>query len=93
MERVKTFIIITGAFLLLFTYRNMSDNTGKPDRSGSDQTNSQSVQTQTKSTKHKPKLLRHKQKLNRRRKNLPPNQNPPPRVQNLQRPIVKVSEL
>jgi uncharacterized protein (TIGR02145 family) len=53
MERVKTFIIITGAFLLFFTYRNMSDDTCQPGVSGLDQTNSQSVQTQTKSTQTK----------------------------------------
>jgi uncharacterized protein (TIGR02145 family) len=53
MERVKTFIVITGAFLLLFTYRNLSDDTVQPGPSGSDQTNSQSVQTQTKSTQTK----------------------------------------
>jgi len=68
MERVKTFIIITGAFLLLFTYRNMSDNTGKPDRSGSDQTSPQSAQTQTKSTQTQTKTTQTQTKTKQTQK-------------------------
>jgi len=50
MEKAKTIITITGVFILLFSFGNMSGNIDHPGGSNSDQTSSKSVQTKTKST-------------------------------------------
>jgi uncharacterized protein (TIGR02145 family) len=50
MKKAKTLIIISGGFMLLFSYGNMSGNTGNMSGSASAPVSSQSAQTQTKST-------------------------------------------
>jgi len=50
MEKAKTIITITGIFIFLFSYGNMSINIDHPGRLISDQTSSKSNQTKTKST-------------------------------------------
>jgi uncharacterized protein (TIGR02145 family) len=50
MKKAKTIITITGVFMLLFSYENMSGNIDYSGGSNSDQTSSKSTQTVTKST-------------------------------------------
>ena len=62
MEKTKTIIIITGVFMLLFSYGNMSGNIDHSGRSNSDQTSSKSVQTKPTSTQTDPKSVQTKPK-------------------------------
>jgi uncharacterized protein (TIGR02145 family) len=54
MKKAKTIIALSGVFVFLFSYGNISGNIScnidNPERSDSQQTGSQTVQTQTKST-------------------------------------------
>lgn len=50
MEKAKTIIAMTGVFVLLFSYGNISGKSDYSGKSNSDQTSSKSVQTETKST-------------------------------------------
>jgi uncharacterized protein (TIGR02145 family) len=50
MGKTKTIITISGAFVLLFSYGNMSGNIDHPGAPNSDQTSSKSIQTKTTST-------------------------------------------
>jgi uncharacterized protein (TIGR02145 family) len=62
MEKAKTIITITGAFIFLFSYGTMSGNIDYPVRSHSDQTSSKSILTQTKSAQTDPKSVQTKTK-------------------------------
>jgi uncharacterized protein (TIGR02145 family) len=62
MKKAKTIITMTGVFVLLFSYGNMS---GNPDHSGgsdSEQTSSKTIQTKTKSTQTGSKTVQTKTK-------------------------------
>ncbi len=62
MEKAKTIITITGVFILLFSYGNMSGNIDLSGGSNSDQTSSKSIQTKTKSTQTDSKSVQTKTK-------------------------------
>ncbi len=62
MKKTKTIIKITGVFILLFSYGNISGNIDQPGGSNSEQTNSKSVQTKTKSTQTNSKSAQTKSK-------------------------------
>jgi Fibrobacter succinogenes major domain (Fib_succ_major). len=62
MEKAKTIITITGVFILLFSYGNMSGNIDHSGGSNSDQTSSKSIQTKTKSTQTGSKSVQTKTK-------------------------------
>jgi uncharacterized protein (TIGR02145 family) len=62
MEKAKTIITMTGVFMLLFSYGNMSGNIYHSDGSNSVLTSSISVQTKTKSTQAASKSLQTKTK-------------------------------
>ena len=62
MGKAKTIITITGIFILIFSYRNMSGNFSHSGGSNSVQTSSKSIQTQTKSTQTSSKSVQTKAK-------------------------------
>ena len=62
MEKAKTIITITGVFLLLFSYGNISGNMNRSGGSYSDQAVSKSAQTKTKSTQTGSKTVQTKSK-------------------------------
>jgi uncharacterized protein (TIGR02145 family) len=62
MEKAKTIITITGIFMFLLSYGNMSGNTGYSGGSDSEQTSSKSIQTKTKSTQTGSKSVQTKAK-------------------------------
>jgi uncharacterized protein (TIGR02145 family) len=61
MKRTKT-IVISGVFILLLSYGNISGNFDQPAGSKSDQTSTKSVQTSTKSAQTKTKSAQTKKK-------------------------------
>jgi uncharacterized protein (TIGR02145 family) len=62
MEKAKTIITLTGVFILLFSYGNMSGNIGHSGGSISDQTSSRSVQTNPTSNQTSSKSVQTKKK-------------------------------
>ena len=62
MEKAKTIIRITGIFMFLFFYGNMSANVDHSGGSNSDQASSKSVQTKPTSTQTVPKSIQTKPK-------------------------------
>jgi uncharacterized protein (TIGR02145 family) len=62
MEKAKTIITITGVFILLFSYGNMSGSIDLSVGSNSDQTSSNSIQTKTNSTQTDSKSVQTKTK-------------------------------
>ena len=86
MKKAKTIITITGVFILLFSYGNMSGNVDHSGGSNSDQTSSKSVQTETKSTQTATKSTQTKTKSTQTAQNLHRrNQSLRKLVQNLHR--------